>query len=67
MTVANENGGTSIAADGYVQFDKKDFKSDKFTIKIKKIGMFVSQYVHMTLIVSTTDTVIPLDSTTTHY
>lgn len=58
---------TSSGADGYVKFDKKDLASDKFLINIKKIGMFTNQYVHMTFIVSTADTVIRLDSTSTHY
>lgn len=31
------------------------------------MGMYVGQYVHMTLIVSTSTTRIRLDSTTTHY
>ena len=50
-----------------MEFPKKDIGSSNFTIKINKIGMFVNQFVHMTLIVSTADTAIRLDSTSTHY
>jgi hypothetical protein len=65
--VSNLDGLTNMATDGYVEFTRKELASSEFTITITKIGSFKKHFVHMTLVVTTSESAVRLDATTTHY
>ena len=67
LTVSNADGQTLTSSEGYIVFKRNDLRGDLFEIKIEKTKDFMLQYVHFTLILSTNDTAVRLDSTITHY
>ena len=67
MTVSNLDGVTLSATDGFIEFLRSELAGDLFFIKISKLPKAEGHFVHLTLIVTNTESALVLDSTTTHY
>jgi hypothetical protein len=52
---------------GYITFDRRTIRGNLFSISIEKINQFYDQYVHFTLLITTSDMAVRLDPTVTHY
>lgn len=53
--------------DGYVAFEKEDLKSNFFVIKVEKREEYRKKYVHFTLIASTKEANLRLETGNAHY
>lgn len=67
LTVANTDGQTVDSVQGYITFDRRSIRGNIFSIAIEKINQYYDQYVHFTLLITTSDMAVRLDPTVTHY
>ena len=56
-----------ISSDGYIKFAKDEIEREAFTIMVTKNERYLDKYVHFTLIASTKETNMRLESGVAHY
>lgn len=63
----DESSEGEISTDGYITFTKEDIDGLHFVVKVQKREAYISKYIHFTILISTKDGNVRLESGVAHF